>query len=641
MPADNPFSLTDVQKERLLASRAAWEEGEGEESLERLRLREEDRETLRALSLLLEETRLAQGGELTYAQLLRLLHLVRALAPNPNLDARLLRQPDEPAALNADLRELWFGAASAPLRLRGFLARRHAGAQTALQLLCAVFPEEWPLVTRAGLRFLDLTPEQLAAAVTEARRRYELPAPKDMGEQSSGLPDSDPIVRLLGEVVVYAAAREALEASDYVEVHRLLTQGGVRRPAWLRRVWPLAAGQPPRYEEIVRVRETPPAAYEPASLPAAPDITDVSEQDVLAALEESIAAQGFTYPPFIVRDYYIALQTKPFALLSGLSGTGKTLLTSLFAAALTAEETQYLLLPVRPDWTDSAPLLGYVNLLAGGGEGRFVSTPFLDFLRLAERPENAWRAFFLCLDEMNLARVEHYFAEILSAMETPKRELILPDGRLLRLPANLFFTGTLNLDEATYALSRKVFDRANVLSFREVSLREEAPQTVHSSPTPDTRYPMPAQRQAVFLRQRVTSVADAREKLRRVSPERADFAALVVNSLADVNALLESSGLQFGYRVRDEVLRYCANSFDRTGQGLLTPNAEANLHIALDLQLQQKVLPRFAGTREQMEPALRELRDWTEKAGLPQTTQRLARLLNRLQRDGFAAFDEF
>ncbi len=110
---------------------------------------------------------------------------------------------------------------------------------------------------------------------------------------------------------------------------------------------------------------------------------------------------------------------------------------------------------------------------ARDGRGSFVSTPFLEFLLRASRPENANRAFFLCLDEMNLARVEHYFAEILSAMETAGRELTLPDGRIARLPANLFLTGTLNLDEATHSLSRKVLDRANTLTFQEVCLRED------------------------------------------------------------------------------------------------------------------------------------------------------------------------
>lgn len=364
-----------------------------------------------------------------------------------------------------------------------------------------------------------------------------------------------------------------------------------------------------------------------------------SPETVLQYLEQFIAAQGFTYPPLAVRDLYLSLQTKPFVLLSGLSGTGKTRLTSLFAEALTGDvAAQYRLLPVRPDWADSTPLLGYVNLLASGGEGRFVSTPFLDFLLRASRPENAYRAFFLCLDEMNLARVEHYLAEILSAMETPTRELLLPDGRALRLPANLFLLGTLNLDEATYSLSRKVLDRANTLTFQEVCLRdEEATGEPEETLSADVR-------QAIFLLTRMVTPKQARERLRQFETGGVDFAAQVIQTLMEANALLEPHGLAFAYRVRDDVLRYCAQSFDAEGNGLLSPDAtddaDANLRTALDFQILHRILPRLSGTTEQAEAPAQELQRWAERAGFTRTARRLSRFLSRLQRAGFASMEE-
>jgi 5-methylcytosine-specific restriction endonuclease McrBC GTP-binding regulatory subunit McrB len=411
----------------------------------------------------------------------------------------------------------------------------------------------------------------------------------------------------------------------------------------------LYAPRPDAHPTESHIREESLREYEPGVsptpdaqrlTPTPPDISAASEEELLTYLERYVAAQGFTYPPLTVRDYAISLQTRPFALLSGLSGTGKSRLTSLFAEALTGSaDAQYRLLPVRPDWADSTPLLGYVNLLAAGdnGRGRFHSTPFLDFLLRAARPENAYRAYFLCLDEMNLARVEHYFAEILSAMETPTRELLLPDGRAVRLPANLFLTGTLNLDEATHSLSRKVLDRANTISFQEVALRADAPED-----PADVAEPFAAEmRQALFLLARVTTVGAARAKLRQIGSGKADFAACVVETLAEANALLEPHGLHFGYRVRDEVLRYSANSFDRQGRGLLVPDSVAsNLRTALDLQLLQKALPRLAGTQEQIETPVRALLSWAEKAGFDRTARRLSRLLARLQRDGFAGFEE-
>ena len=754
----NMFTLRDDQQQRLLACRAAWEEGEDEERLERLRLREEDAEIVRAFGQILTDARFAQGLNLTYAQMAQVLVLARALAPNPNLDARLLRRPGEPDALNHDLRDLLYGQGSIAVRLRGFLSRRHAGGQTALQLLCAAQPETWPLITQAGLRGLQLSPLQQNAALQTARERFSLPD-EIIGIESFsnrpvhvGVPDNDPVLRLLADVIVYEVVCETLEAVDYLSVHRLLTRclgsktgsltGGTaargRRAAlfYSPTIAPNSSSDPEtgRREPAVTSKgeknfrdtrsvsvhepERPPYEAKPPSsdfssasgsnfsaevsaenveanklaVPPPVDITGYTQSTLLTVLEREIAAQGFVYPPLTVRDYYLCLQSKPFVLLSGLSGTGKTQLTSLFANVLTGTPvsqnlTQYRLLPVRPDWTDSTPILGYVNLLAASptGRGAFVSTPFLDFLQRALRPANANHAYFICLDEMNLARVEHYFAEMLSAMETTTRELLLPDGRLLRLPSNFFITGTLNQDEATHSLSRKVLDRANTLTFQDVSLREtaifrpsekdksekdkaedkaeaaedkedkneakreeEAASSVMELNAIKLNSEMeaaltPAIRQALFLQARVGSVGAAREKLRQVSPADKDFATYVVNVLADVNGFLEPHGLHFAYRVRDEALRYCANSFDVDGCGLLTPHtlhdAPANLRTALDLQLLQKVLPRLTGTLDQLAAPLTDLLRYAERQQFTQTALRLRRLQARLQRDGFSSFD--
>ena len=701
---ESMFMLREDQQQRLLACRAAWEEGEEEERLERLRLREEDAETVRSFGQILTDARFAQGLDLTYAQMAQLLILARALAPNPNLDARLLRRPGEPEGINSDLRDLLYGQGAMAARLRSFLARRHAGGQTALQLLCAAQPETWPLITQAGLRALQLAPDQQQASLTVARKRFNLPVEVVGIESFSnspihiGFPDNDPVLRLLADVIVYEAVYETLDALDYLAVHRLLTlcignragSNSGHRSLRSRRsalFYPLSSASGTGSDSEITGREQPadgtsgrdprtrpvsiheperpeyaaasalPAVEDVAIVPSLVDITGYTQSALLTELENEIAAQGFVYPPLTVRNYYLCLQSKPFVLLSGLSGTGKTQLTALFANALTglpvaAGQAQYRLLPVRPDWTDSAAIVGYVNLLAAtpDGRGAFVSTPFLGFLQQALRPDNARRAFFLCLDEMNLARVEHYFAEILSAMETTTRELLLPDGRLLRLPANFFLTGTLNQDEATHSLSRKVLDRANTLTFQDIHLREPAhsASTIVSVAEPIVAIPSeavlsPVLRQALFLQARVESVAAAREKLQQVSPTNGDFAAHVVNALADVNGLLEPHGLHFAYRVRDEALRYCANSFDVDGRGLLTPDTPddvtANLRRALDLQLLQKVVPRLTGTLEQLDAPLTDLLRYAERHHFVQTVRRLQRLQARLQRDGFVSFD--
>lgn len=650
MSSEPGFVLSERQRERLLTCQAAWEEDEGEERLERLRRREEDREMLRAVATLLREARFAEGNTLAYSETARLLALVRVLAPNPSLDARLLRTPGEPAAFNNDLRELLYGKAELPLRLRVFLSRRAVAAQTATQLLCAAFPTEQPFITQRGLRALELTGQQHVLALQMARQRYDLPAPGVVAGRD-GVPDNDPTLRLLADSVVYQAVREVLAAPDYTEVHRLLTECLAAEPRRRRTASRLLYAQRSATPPVIREPADSdysapgePVHQAAASPPPVPAMEGLRHRDVLRRLENYVAGQGFTYPEGTVRDFYISLQTKPFCILAGISGTGKTRLTSLFAEALTGDAgKQYRLLPVRPDWADSTPVLGYVNLLAPGpeGRGRYVSTPFLDFVRRAAQPENAHRAYFVCLDEMNLARIEHYFAEVLSAMETPTRELLLPDGRALRLPANLFLAGTLNLDEATHALSRKVLDRANTLSLREVRLREDEA----AEETQDRAHGLTPERcQAMFLYARAQTVAAARTKLRSLSPGGADFAEQVVTRLAEANEILEPHGLHFAYRIRDEVLRYCANSFDTDGSGLLNPTAadspENNLHIALDLQILQKVLPRLSGTRETLDSPLNALLRWAERLRLDRTVRKLERMRSRLERDGFVTFEE-
>jgi hypothetical protein len=643
--------LNDQQQERLLTARASGEEEEGEERLERLRQREEDVETLRLIRELLNATNFRAAGQLSRAQLVRLLSLFRALAPNPNLDARILTRPGEPETFNRDLQDLLYGPASAPVRLQQFMGRRHAGEQTVLQLLCGACPAEWPLVTKAGLQWLEVSPEQRRLALQAARLRFDLPAEPSEENTAESRPtiashgSSDPLLSLLADVMIYNAVRACIDAADYLVVHRLLT--GASQGVARRRRSPLLAGPlpgppvsgfplpfPSPSSQATAVSEPGRPDYSAAPTP---DPAGFRTADLLAIIETEVATQGFTYPPLTLRDYFLCLQSKPFVWLLGANGIGKTRLTSLFASALTGDRAdQYRLIPVRPDWGDSSPLLGYVNLLADGGKGRYVMTPFLDFLLRAAAPANADRAYFLCLDEMNLARVEHYFAEALSAMETAGRELLLPNGYALPMPPNLFITGTLNTDESTHTLSRKVLDRANTLSLRAVSLQALPPPPPLDLPDIPT-----AMRQLLFLRRRVTTANQARNRLAAIGAN--NLAEWVVDKLVEVNAMLEPYDFQFAYRLRDEALCYCANSFDIDQAGLLSPEAprdtQANITVALDFQLLQKVLPRLGGTQETLEPLLNELLRWAETGKFIRTAQSLRTLLVRLRRDGFVSFD--
>ncbi len=597
------FTLNDMQRARLAAIRAGQEEGE--RRFDVWTRRETQARAALSFGGALAGSGLKAGRALTEETRARLLRAASELAPNGNLSRRLYA--GDPKGFDDRLRRLLFGADALVDRLRAFLDVRGTGIQTASGLLCAFAPDTYPLVTRPALRRLNLTPEQRRESLAEARERYGFDVPE------SGRPDG--AQTLLALFVVYEQIREALGLATYPEVDEALR-------ADVPAVMPVT---PP----AAQVRE-PGASYATDGPPA------LTEAALLAALEGYALGQGFTFPPYRLRSYYIALKTKPFAILSGVSGTGKTRLAELFAEAMTGHNLrQFRLIPVRPDWNDSAALFGYHNLLAN----RYVSTPFLEIARRAALPENRQRTFFICLDEMNLARVEHYLADYLSALESRAHRIPLhEDVPDLVLPPNLFVTGTVNIDETTHGFSRKVLDRANTLDFDEPPILAGAIGGKGSARLDEDLGASPAARQALFLNARAANVGRARERLSRLDaafPERA------LAALQAVNDLLYTQRLHFAYRVRDDVLMFLANSFDgETGAGLLLPEQEANFLLALDLQMTQKVLPKLHGPSETLAPLLARLQSWADASGLRFASAKLARMRAHGEETGYVRFHE-
>jgi energy-coupling factor transporter ATP-binding protein EcfA2 len=326
---------------------------------------------------------------------------------------------------------------------------------------------------------------------------------------------------------------------------------------------------------------------------------------------ERIAQRGFSYPQTLLRSYHVALQTKPLVILPGISGMGKTRLTRLYADAVhdiggdMADNPFYLLVAVQPDWHNAKDLLGYYNALTGV----FQPTAFLRFLnRAAAQPQ---QPFYVCLDEMNLARPEYYLAPILSALETtehsidlgtPSDTVTIADGESLRnpfvLPLNVYFTGTVNVDESTFGLSDRLLDRANVIELNDVDL--EAFRQAY-------RQPINAQAWRV---------------------------------IEQVETIMQSVGQPFGYRTVAELLRYVERA-----RGVL-PTQQA-----LDLQIKQKILPKLRGEdTPKLRRALRELLELfggkaigandalPADAPLPQSAIKVQRMLERLEREGFTDF---
>ncbi len=141
----------------------------------------------------------------------------------------------------------------------------------------------------------------------------------------------------------------------------------------------------------------------------------LSSKDVINHIDSYIKSKGFYYPKEEIINLFLALKTKPFVILSGISGTGKTKIIQWFAESVgaTEENGQFELIPIRPDWNDGSDLLGYVDI-----KGDFKMGPLTKVIKRAVG--NPDLPYFVLLDEMNLARVEYYFSDILSVMESRK-----------------------------------------------------------------------------------------------------------------------------------------------------------------------------------------------------------------------------
>lgn len=205
--------------------------------------------------------------------------------------------------------------------------------------------------------------------------------------------------------------------------------------------------------------------------------TEKSETAIFKFFRYHSQKNKLFYSPKDIVNFHTAIKTGNLVILSGMSGTGKSALVDTYAKALGVSKSNVLMIPVRPSWNDDSDLLGYVDLVHM--VYRPSDTGFINKIVEASRPENKDKLYLICLDEMNLARVEHYFSQFLSILERPvgARELVLYDEQYanqlynsskypqqVSIGDNVKFIGTVNIDESTYHFSDKVLDRANVIS---------------------------------------------------------------------------------------------------------------------------------------------------------------------------------
>ena len=331
--------------------------------------------------------------------------------------------------------------------------------------------------------------------------------------------------------------------------------------------------------------------------------------------------------------YLTAIRTKPFLLLAGISGTGKSRLARQLAQATASNELanaqkpgNFELIPVKPNWHDSTELLGYVSRISG--EPVYVMTDFVRFLFKAMLYPRT--PFFLCLDEMNLAPVEQYFAEYLSVIETRSKmddetiatdvlvkfDLFIYDSSVLeqlraccsnpeapevlaifnkirddggiRIPSNLVVIGTVNMDETTFSFSRKDLDRAMSFELNEVNMDEGVMADNSALPSID----------AAAVKANLLTANEAYQACQPVSN-------IVLERLKRINGQLDGTPFKIAYRSRNEIMIYV---YERMRDSIAMNYPDENsvrssslFHQAMDEAISMKILSRIEGDEQRIQ----------------------------------------
>lgn len=367
------------------------------------------------------------------------------------------------------------------------------------------------------------------------------------------------------------------------------------------------------------------------------------------------------------RPYITAIKSKPFLLLAGISGTGKSrIVRELARACWDVESPEYTahkpknneMVQVKPNWHDSSELIGYVSRINGE---QYVVGPFLRFMVKAILDPNT--PYFLCLDEMNLAPVEQYFAEFLSVIESRKQEngKVVTDpivdyepteayknlidqlfdddeiraeylkekgGKRLSIPQNLIVVGTVNMDETTFSFSRKVLDRAMTIEMNEVNLAGGL-----------------TQKHETIGKLNFDDLVGMNVEGVDVYADHQDVCDKAIAYLQKINDVLEGTPFKVAYRTRNEFLLYVVNNLpyrkDEDGNELSEEEVVAR---ALDEITSMKVLSRIEGDDQKVKEELLARLEQAVTDMLPETLHEnsvsLAKLKEMKERckTGFTSF---
>jgi energy-coupling factor transporter ATP-binding protein EcfA2 len=316
-------------------------------------------------------------------------------------------------------------------------------------------------------------------------------------------------------------------------------------------------------------------------------LSDFKKESVTA----DILSSGLSYNSELISRFCASLLTKPFVILTGLSGSGKTKLAQAFVQWICQEESQYRIIPVGADWTNREPLLGYPNALKPEEYVKPDSGVIDLILQAIANPE---LPHFMILDEMNLSHVERYFADFLSVMESKEPIPLYAEGTVengvpakLEVPSNLFIIGTVNIDETTNMFSPKVLDRANTIEFRVTE--DEMKNFLGNIKSIDMNALMG---KGSGMAKSFLEMAESKVFA------TADIGA-INDTLVQFFGELKKTGAEFGYRSATEILRLIHQLTEIDNS--LTTNEK------IDIAIMQKLLPKLHGSRRKLTPILETL----------------------------------
>ena len=365
----------------------------------------------------------------------------------------------------------------------------------------------------------------------------------------------------------------------------------------------------------------------------------------IKSFQDDCKSAGLVYTDKLITRFVGSLLTKPFVILTGLSGSGKTKLAQAYVQWICQEESQYRIIPVGADWTNREPLLGYPNALKPEEYVKPDSGVIDLILQANSNPE---LPHFLILDEMNLSHVERYFADFLSVMESNEEIPLYAEGTVdngvpskLKVPANLFIIGTVNIDETTNMFSPKVLDRANTIEFRINNNDMEGFLGTSSDLNMKALLGKGANMAQNFI--------DLSSNKSFTTKDRDEINETLLNFFGE----LQKTGAEFGYRSATEILRLI-NQLNVLSNKIKTSEK-------IDIAIMQKLLPKLHGSRRKLSPILETLGGFclkddlnvvkdvfdkgdfdysTDKVRYPLSLEKIARMYKGAIDNGFASYAE-